>query len=159
MSPFGSCTTLWLIASPTFFRMGGETNLFRLFLYLIEISPLLLNRGWGPILELSSEFSEVSRRCGCSYNYLDLFPAMRLAKFDMLLLILFGDFNEFFVISDSSLAEFAECGDGCRDEALLTRRIFLTVLFEAEDITDESEITGPFSCLRVNRCCFALPAV
>ena len=75
---------------------------------------------------------------------------MRFARFDMLVLLLFGDFNEFFVISDSSLAEFAEWGDCYRDEALLTRRSFLTVLFEAEDMTDDREITGPFSCLRVS---------
>ena len=79
---------------------------------------------------------------------------MRAARFDMLVLLLFGDFKDFFVISDSSLTEVAEWGDWCRDEVLLTRRSFLTVLFEADDMTDDREITGPFSCLRVS---FALP--
>ena len=106
------------------------------------------------MLELSSEFYDVSRRCTCNCYYFCVPPAMRDARFDMLVLLLFGDFSDFFVISDSSLAEFAECGDGCLDEPLLTRRIFLTVLFDADDMTDDREITGPFSCLRVS---FALP--
>ena len=98
----------------------------------------------------------MSRRCTYDYDYLCLLPAMSDARFDMLVLLLFSDFNGFFVISDSSLAEVAECGDGCLDEPLLTRRIFLTVLFEAEDITDDREMTGPFSCLSVNNYCFVL---
>ena len=74
--------------------------------------PLLLKRGWGPILELSSElFYDVSRRCTCNYYYFCLPPAMRAARFDILVLLLFGDFKVFFVISDSSLTEVAEWGD------------------------------------------------
>ena len=63
------------------------------------------------MLELSSEFYDVSRLWTCNYYYFCLPPAIRDARFDMLVLLLFGDFTDFFVISDSSLAEVTERGD------------------------------------------------
>ena len=103
-------------------RMGGETSLIGLFLYLIEMSPLL-NLGAGPLD--SSEPCDVSRRRTRSF--------VSTVRFD---------FCEFFVISD--FPSLVADGDGCLDEALLLlSRIFFTVLLDTDETMDESEMTGP----------------
>ena len=68
-------TMLLQVESPTFFKIGGETSLIGLFLYLIEISPLLKRGGTGPLL---SELPfEVSLRLCCYLEAIILAMAVR----------------------------------------------------------------------------------
>ena len=102
---------------------GGDPNLTGLFLYLIDMMPLL-NLGAGPLL--SSEFWEVSLLFLVA---IILLTTARLFE---------GDF--IFVISDFSLG-----GEGYLDEVPLFRRIFLTVLLEVEDTIELKGMIGPLT--------------